>query len=105
MEKQVLKVIDFYDICTSLPGNNEENHEESNFINTKAKTKNKYIEESAKKPTNQTKTKQKQTLEITEEMTNGVNFSKHSTNKTVLFSRRQWDWKKKQQYITRHGII
>lgn len=38
-------------------------------------------------------------------MTNGVNFSKHSTNKTALFNRTQQNWKKKQQYIMRHGII
>lgn len=51
MEKQAPKVIDLYDICTSLLGNNEENHEESNFINTKAKMENKNIKESKKKTT------------------------------------------------------
>lgn len=41
MEKQISKVTGLYDICTSLLGNNEENHEESNFINIKAKKKSK----------------------------------------------------------------
>ena len=39
MEKVVSKVIGLYDICTSLLGNSEENHEESNFINIKAQRK------------------------------------------------------------------
>ena len=54
---------------------NEENHEESYFVNMKAKKKKKnhHFEE-----------KQKTILDITEKMTNGVNFSQHSTNKTAL---------------------
>lgn len=32
-------------------------------------------------------------------------FQKHSTNKTALFNKMQQNWKKKQQYIMRHGII
>lgn len=41
--------------------------------------------------------KAKTILEITEEITNGVNVSKHSTNKTALFNRMQQNWKEKQQ--------
>lgn len=93
MEKQISKVTGLYDICTSLLGNNEENHEESNFINIKAKKNQKKQK------------KEKAILDITEEMTNGVNFAKHSTNKTALFNRMQQNWKKQQQYIMRHGII
>lgn len=61
MEKLVSKVIGLYDICTSLLGNSEENHEESNFININHK-------ENLKKQTT--------ILDVTQEMTNGVNFSK-----------------------------